>query len=371
MKIPFVDLKRSQAGISEEINSAMQKVMNQGDFILGKDVELLENEFAAYCGGKHAVAVSSGTEALRLALMAAGIGDCDEVIVPANTFIATALAVSYTGARPVLVDADENTFNIDITNIEKAVTNKTKAIMPVHLYGNPAAMDSILEIAGKHNLLIIEDACQAHGACYNGKRAGSFGLAAGFSFYPAKNLGAFGDGGIVTTDSSEIYNKILLLRNYGSKKKYEHDIIGFNSRLDTLQAAVLRVKLKSLDKWNDSRRMAAAAYRRQLAGVKGIILPPEDASGGKQVYHLFVIRTAKREALKEYLKTKGIDTGIHYPIPIHLCKAYEDLDINAGSLKVTEKLANEILSLPMFPGLTTEEIDYVTGSIKEFLKSND
>lgn len=368
MKIPFVDLQRSFSVIAESANEAMQKVISQGDFILGKDVRLFEEEFAAYCGSGFAVGVASGTDALRLALMAAGIKEGDEVIVPANTFIATALAVSYTGAKPVLVDADPLTYNIDLSKIEQAVTPRTKAIMPVHLYGNPVDMDKLGAIAAKHRLTVIEDACQAHGAFYKGKRAGSIALASAFSFYPAKNIGCFGDGGMVVTSDPALKEQLLLLRNYGSKKKYEHDLIGFNSRLDTLQASVLRVKLRELDKCNDSRRKAAELYRKHLAGISAITLPPKDAEGVKQVYHLFVISTSRRDELKDYLKSKDIDTGIHYPIPIHLCPAYAALGKKTGSYPVTEKLAAEILSLPMFPLITEEEVSYVAAEIRNFFK---
>ncbi len=368
MKVQFVDLKRMHAPISGEINEAMSNVIERGDFILSKDVSLFESEFASYCGCKYAVGVSSGTEALRLILVAYGIKEGDEVIVPANTFIATALAVSYAGATPVLVDADPATFNIDISKVEKALTVKTKAIMPVHLYGNPSNITELKNIAQKHKLKLIEDACQAHGAFFNGARAGSLGDAAAFSFYPAKNIGAFGDAGIVVTDDSVLYEKLILLRNYGSKKKYEHDVIGFNSRLDTLQAAVLRIKLKKLDVWNDSRRSSAELYRKYLSSISYVTLPPLDAPGTKQVYHLFVIRTSRRDELKDFLKDRGVDTGIHYPIPIHLCPAYSSLKLGEGSLPVTEKLSRELLSLPMFPFMTDEEVRYVCDQIKDFFK---
>ena len=368
MKIQFVDLKRMHEGISGPINDAIQKVVKQGDFILGKDVEAFEREFASYCGAKYAAGVSSGTDALRLILVAMGIGESDEVIVPANTFIATALAVSFAGAKPVLVDADPKTLNIDVTKIESSITKKTKALMPVHLYGNPADMDKINKIALKHGLKVVEDACQAHGAASGGKKTGSLSAAAAFSFYPAKNIGAFGDAGAVVTDDIAVYEKLMLLRNYGSRKKYEHDIIGFNSRLDTIQAAVLRAKLPNLDKWNDSRRAAAKIYRELLSGINGLTLPPEDAPGTKQVYHLFVIRTKERDRLRDYLKSRDIDTGIHYPIPIHLCPAYSGLGHKAGSFPVTEKLAAEVLSLPMFPFMTEEELKYVSSEVRSFFK---
>jgi len=371
MKVQFVDLARMHAPITEPINDAMKNVLRRGDFILGADVEAFEREFASFCGVNFAVGVSSGTDALRLALLALGIKEGDEVIVPANTFIATALAVSYAGAKPVLVDADPKTYNIDISKIENSITARTKVIMPVHLYGNPVEMEKITRLASKHNLKVVEDACQSHGASYGGKKAGALGDAAAFSFYPAKNIGAFGDAGIVVTDNADIRDKLLLLRNYGSRKKYEHDIIGFNSRLDTLQAAVLRVKLPNLESWNDSRRASAEIYRKRLSGVRSLGLPPEDLPGTKQVYHLFIIRTARRDELKDYLKAKGIDTGIHYPIPIHLCPAYASLGLGAGSLPVTERLSREILSLPMFPFMTAEETDYVASEIVSFFNEND
>lgn len=364
MKIPFVDIQRSHKAIHNEVMAAIQNVISRGDFILGKDVELFENEFSKFCSVKYAVGVSSGTEALHLALRACGIGSGDEVITAANTFIATVLAISYSGAKPILADVDPDTFNIDADALKKLITPKTKAIIPVHLYGHPANMDAIMDIAKKHNLRLIEDACQAHGALYKGKPIGSFGDAACFSFYPAKNLGAFGDGGIVVTNEAEIFSNLMLLRNYGSRKKYEHDIKGFNSRLDTLQAAILRIKFKYIEKWNTLRKEAAELYNKMLSG-SCCELPPQDKSS-RHVYHLYVIRSKQRDKLREYLKENGVDTGIHYPIPVHLCGAFLDLGYKKGDFPVTEKYANEILSLPMFPGITEKEISFVSELINKF-----
>lgn len=367
MSVPFVDLKAQYAAINTEINQALAQVLQRTDFILGRDVEQFEEEFAAYCQVNHAVSVDSGTSALELALRACGIGPGDEVITVANTFIATTLAISYVGATPVLVDVEPTTYMMDPARMEEAITPRTKAIMPVHLFGHPVDMDRILEIARRHSLLVIEDACQAHGARYKGRRVGSMGQAAAFSFYPGKNLGAYGDGGMVVTNDAKIADSLQLLRNYGQREKYNHKLRGFNRRLDTMQAAVLRVKLKYLDAWNEARRQHAHLYNELLSGSQ--VVTPRQAAFAEPVWHLYMLRTAQRAALKEYLAQRGISTGIHYPIPIHLQPAYRDLGYRAGQFPVTERDAEEILSLPMYAELTPEQIQYVAGAICEFESS--
>ena len=361
--ISFVDLKRQYISIKDEIDPAIKKVIDNASFILGKDVEDFEKNFASYCQTKYCVGVSSGTDALHLALRALNIGSGDEVIVPANTFIATALGVSYTGATPVLVDCNTHDYNIDVAKIEGAITARTKAIMPVHLYGQPADMSPILDIAKKHNLNVVEDACQAHGAEYIGKKCGSLGTIGCFSFFPGKNLGAYGDGGAVTTNDPEIDEKIRLLRDYGQKKKYHHELKGFNNRLDAMQAAILNTKLRHLDKWNNQRRKNAKLYNELLANAERIITPVE-REDTKHVYHLYVIRSKIRGRLAEHLQSKGISVGIHYPIPIHMQKAYLDVGYEKGSFPVTEEYSGTILSLPMFAELNEEEIKYIVQNIK-------
>ena len=366
MAIQFVDLKRQYLTIKEEVGKAMQDVMDNTSFVLGKPVETFEKNFAKYCGTKYAIGVASGTDALFLALKAAGIKAGDEVITAPNSFIATAAAISHTGAAPVFVDVEEASFNIDPKRIEKAITPKTKAIIPVHLYGQPADMDPVNEIAEKHDLVVIEDACQAHGALYKGRRTGSLGAVGCFSFYPGKNLGAFGEGGMITTDDSEIANVVRELRDQGQERKYFHNRIGFNSRLHALQAAVLDVKLKHLDSWNEKRRKNAELYAEELGRIG--IAPPEESEYAKHIYHLYVARVQKRDALIEFLKKNDIFASIHYPVPIHLQKAYAPLGLKRGSFPITEKMADEIVSLPMFPELKEEEIRLIAQKIKEFLK---
>jgi dTDP-4-amino-4,6-dideoxygalactose transaminase len=368
LQVPFVDLSAQYPTIALEINEAIAKVIRDTDFILGREVGLFEEEFAAYCEAKYAVGVDSGTSALELALRAYEIGPGDEVITAANTFIASALAISHTGAKPVLVDVDPFTYTIDVVGIAKAITPRTKAILPVHLYGHPAHMDPIRELAQKHGLVVIEDACQAHGARYKGKRAGSLGHAAAFSFYPGKNLGAFGDGGMVVTNDREIAKRLTMLRNYGQKEKYHHQFRGYNRRLDTLQAAILRVKLKYLEKWNAARRWNAKLYHESLEGT-GVVVPTE-AAGAESVWHLYVIRTENRDILRENLVSRGISPGIHYPIPIHLQPAYEDLGHKRGDFPITEAHAQRILSLPMYAELTPESIQHVTRSIRAVLSED-
>ncbi|MHB1295049.1 MAG: DegT/DnrJ/EryC1/StrS family aminotransferase [Anaerolineae bacterium] len=362
-KIPFVDLKAQYAGIRTEVNEAIAQVLEHTDFVLGQSVSLFENEFAQYCEAKVAVGVDSGTSALEMALRAYHVGPGDEVITAANTFIATALAISYTGATPVFVDIDPETHTIDPKQIERAITDRTKAIIPVHLYGQPADMDPIMEIAHHYEMVVIEDACQAHGARYKGRRTGSLGHAAAFSFYPSKNLGAFGDGGMVVTNDEEAAASIAMMRNYGQKEKYRHVLRGYNRRLDTLQAAVLRVKLQHLDAWNAARREHAKTYRQVLEGLPVIL--PADAVYAESVYHLYVVRAQDRDALCQELGRRGVSCGVHYPVPIHLQEAYRDLGYGPGSFPITERDAQQILSLPMYAELTADQIAYVAGAIAE------
>lgn len=370
MEIPFVDLKAQYRQIKDEVDPAVLAVMQRGDFVLGGAVSEFEREFAEYCNTEHCVGVDSGYSALELIVRAYDIGPGDEVITAANTFIATTLAISNTGATPVLVDCDPQTYNIDASKIEAAITPRTKAIMPVHLYGQAADMDAIVGIARKHGLLVFEDAAQASGARYKGRRAGSLGDAAAFSFYPGKNLGAYGDGGAVTTNDAAIAEKIRLLRNIGQKVKYYHEVKGYNHRLDTIQAAVLRVKLPYLDGWNASRRRAAATYAEMLAGLP--IVAPETADYAEHIFHLFVVRVSGgREALMDRLKGAGIATGLHYPIPIHLQPAYVELGYKRGDFPVTEAYADEILSLPIFPELDDEKVAYVANAIREFMAEHE
>lgn len=361
MNIPWVNLTMQHQNIRAEINAAIQGVLDRGDFILGQDVVKLEEEFAAYCGTKYAVGVDSGLSALELSLRALGIGKGDEVIVPAHTFTATAAAVTLSGATPVFVDVDPQTWNIDATRIEEAITPYTKAILPVHLYGLPADMYMILGIAEKYKLAVVEDACQGHGAIYKGARVGSLGNAAGFSFYPTKNLGACGDGGMVTTNDAKVADTIRALRNCGQREKNIHELEPFNHRLDNLQAAILRVKLNYLEGWLESRRKLAALYRSLLAETE--IQCQAEPPGYRHVYHLFVIRTKNRDAMQSYLKEHGVGTAIHYPLPVHLQPFYNKDGKGQGRFPVAEHICNEILSLPMFPELTEEQVEVVTSEI--------
>ncbi len=363
-QVPLVDLSAEYHAIADEINQAICKVVRQADFILGSDVHLFEQEFAAFCGAEHAVGVDSGTSALELVLRACDIGPGDEVITVANSFIASALAISHAGATPVLVDADSQTYTMDVSGLKKAITTRTKAIVPVHLYGHPADMDPILQIAQQYGLVVIEDACQAHGAKYKGKRVGSLGHAAAFSFYPAKNLGAYGDAGMIVTNDENLAERVRMLRNYGQQEKYHHLIRGHNRRLDTLQAAVLRVKLKYLDTWNAARRQHALLYQQLLEGTE--IVTPTEANFAESVWHLYVVRVKDRDALTSYLVKRRIATGIHYPVPIHLQPAYRDLSYGNGSFPVSERYAEEIASLPMYPELTSSSIEFVADAIREF-----
>lgn len=365
MEIPFVDLKAQYRQIKDEVDPAVLAVMQRGDFVLGGAVAEFERAFAEYCGVKYCIGVDSGYSALEMIIRAYDIGPGDEVITAANTFIATTLAISNAGATPVLVDCDPVTYNLDASKIEAAITARTRAIMPVHLYGQTADMDAIQAIARKHNLFVFEDAAQASGARYKGRRAGSLGHAAGFSFYPGKNLGAYGDGGAVTTNDPEIAEKLRLLRNIGQKVKYFHEVKGFNHRLDTMQAAVLGVKLPHLDGWNASRRRAAATYAEMLAGLP--LITPQTADYAEHIFHLYVIRVPDRESLMEHLKELGIATGLHYPIPIHLQPAYAELGYERGDFPVTEAYAETIVSLPIFPELDDEKVAYVAGAVRDYL----
>lgn len=367
-EVPFVDLAAQFRSLEPEINAAIAGVLQRTDFILGEHVELFEQEFAQFCGAAHAIGVDSGMSALELALRAFDIGPGDEVITAANTFIATALAISHTGATPVLVDIDPLTYNIDPAKIEQAITPRTAAILPVHLYGQPAEMNTIREIAERHGLLVIEDSCQAHGATYKGKRTGALGHAAAFSFYPGKNLGAYGDGGMIVTNDAAAAACLRRLRNYGQSKKYYHELRGYNHRLDTIQAAVLRVKLPHLDRWNQLRRNHAAEYRRALAGTSLVV--PATSPSVEPVCHLYVIRVNEREELMAHMADLGVATGIHYPVPIHLQQAYVDLGYKRGDFPVTEAYSEQILSLPMYAELTPEQINLVTGSVRAFEDSN-
>ena len=366
--IPFVDLKAQYNSIKEEIDEAIQRVLDTTSFIMGEELVKFEEEFASFCNTKNAVGVANGSDALILALIACKIGDGDEVITVPHTFIATTEAITQVGGKIVFVDIDSKTYTLDAKKIEEKITEKTKAIIPVHLYGQPAEMDSIIRIAKKYKLWIIEDAAQAHGAEYKNKKVGSIGDVACFSFYPGKNLGAYGDAGIITTNNDEIANKVKLLRNHGRiNKKYEHTIEGFSSRLDNLQAAILRVKLRHLNEWNIKRRLNAHHYNKLLKDLEGITIPYE-ADYAKHVHHLYVIRVDKmeRDILIENLKRNGIATGIHYPIPLHLQPAYNYLGYKRGDFPVTEKASQEILSLPIFAELSDRQIDEIVKLIKNY-----
>ena len=363
MDIPFLDLRASYIELKEEVDEAYHRVMDSGSYILGREVEAFEEAFAEYCGTKYCVGVGNGLDALHLILRAMSIGSGDEVIVPANTYIATWLAVSYAGATPVPVEPDQKTYNIDASLIEAAITRKTRAIMPVHLYGQPANMDAINAIAKKYNLKVIEDAAQAHGATYKDKRTGGLGDAAGFSFYPGKNLGAFGDGGAVVTNDGAIAEKVRTLRSYGSKIKYYNEVKGFNSRLDELQAAFLNVKLKKLDAWNKNRQKIAVEYLNELEGLSELSLPFVP-SWCEPVWHIFVIRHPNRDALQDHFFKNGIDTLIHYPVPPHLSAAYM-VDI-CGSYSITKDISETILSMPIGPHLPNQDLEQILYTTKCF-----
>lgn len=366
MTIPMVDLKIQYKAIKEELDSTVLGVIESAAFILGPHGKALEQEVALYHGVKHAVGVASGTDALHLALIAAGVGRGDEVITTPFTFIATAEAVSYVGAVPVFVDIEPDTFNIDPNQIERKITKKTKAIIPVHLYGHPAEMDAVMDIAKRHNLKVIEDCAQSFGAEYKGRKTGSFGDLGCFSFFPSKNLGCYGDGGMVITDDDGLAERIIALRNHGSRVRYYHDEVGFNSRLDDIQAAILRVKLKRIDKYNDMRRANAALYSGYLRF--GGVQPPVERSGCRHVFHQYTIRIKDRDRVKQALDEGKITSSmIYYPVPLHLQKAYKELGMKPGSLPVSEEAAKEVLSLPMYPELTEEQVKTVAEAVKKAL----
>jgi len=366
MNIPFLDLKTQFREIEGEVLPMVKEAMENAAFIGGPQVSGFETEFAAFCESKYCVGVNSGTDSLRFALMAAGIGPGDEVITVPHTFIATSEAISQVGAKPVFVDILPDTYNMNASKIQRAIGPKTKAVIPVHIYGQPADMDSILEIAKRKNLVVIEDACQAHGSLYKGKKAGSMGLVGCFSFYPGKNLGAYGEGGAVVTQSEDIANKIRMIRDHGQAKKYFHDMEGYNGRLDAIQAGVLRIKLRRLPAWNEARRRNAQYYNESLSPIKGVTVPTE-ADGCHHVYHLYVILVDNRDGLQQYLNDKGVGTGLHYPVPLHLQKAYAYKGYKEGDFPVTESVAKRLLSLPMFPELTKAQIEYVAECIKQFM----
>ena len=359
--IPFVDLKSQYLSIKTEIDAAIQGVLETCQFTLGPEVAAFEREFAAYCQAPHGIGVNTGTSALHLALLAAGVGPGDEVITVPFTFVATVSAIDYTGATPVFVDIDPRRFTMDPQAVEAAITARTKAIIPVHLYGQPADMDPIMEVARRHGLVVIEDACQAHGAEYNGRRVGSIGDLGCFSFYPGKNLGAYGEGGMVVTANAEHARTIRMLRDWGAEKKYEHVLRGFNFRLEGLQGAVLRVKLRHLERWTEARRTAAARYDALFADSG--VAAPWAAPDSRHVYHLYAVRSASRRAWQDVLTAQGIQTGIHYPTPVHLLPAFAGLGYRAGQFPHSERASNEVLSLPMFPELTAGQVDEVARAV--------
>jgi dTDP-4-amino-4,6-dideoxygalactose transaminase len=365
MNVPFLDLKPQYRELHEQLDEAYRRVAESSRFILGPEVEHFEAEFAAYCEAKHCVGAGNGLDALHLILRAAEIGPGDEVIVPGNTYIASWLAASYAGATPVPVEPDENTYNIDPVTIEAAITERTRAIMAVHLCGQPADMDAINEVASGHDLKVIEDCAQAHGARYKGKRVGALGFAAAFSFYPGKNLGALGDGGAVVTNDAELARRVRIIGNYGSEVKYYNESKGINSRLDEFQAAFLRVKLARLDEWNDRRRQTATQYLQALKGITDLALP-QVPDWADPVWHLFMVRHPQRDLLQKHLTSNGVGTIIHYPVPPHLQKAYAELGYSRGRFPVSEKLAEEVISLPMSAYQTAAETSYVVEQLASF-----
>ncbi|MFA5088821.1 MAG: DegT/DnrJ/EryC1/StrS family aminotransferase [Candidatus Omnitrophota bacterium] len=364
MKVPFVDFSKQYEAIKKEIEPGLQSIFQKGNFILGQEEKDFESEFAKYCEARYAIGVNSGTDALFLALLALGVGEGDEVIVPSFTFIATALAVSYTRARPVFADIQEGSYNINPEEIKKKITPRTKVIIAVHLYGQPADMQEILTVAGKHNIKVLEDSAQAHGAVYRGRRVGSLGDVGCFSFYPTKGLGAFGDGGMVVTQDKSVYDRVLSLRDYGRKDRYAHVLKGYNSRLDTVQAVVLSAKLKHLDEWNQMRRDHAMYYAQLLKSIPGVKTPVVQAER-THVFQTFAIRVEKRDKVYEEMKRRDVGALIHYPIPLHLQEAYSELGYKPGDFPVSERIAKEILSVPMYPHVQKEQIQYVCDCLKE------
>ena len=366
MNVPFLNLKIQYESIKDEINAAINGVIEKTAFAGGPFVAQFEEEFAEFCQCQHAVGVGNGTDALWLPLLALGTGQGDEVITVPSTFIATAEAISFCGATPVFVDIDEQTYNMNPDLLEAAITPKTKAIIPVHLFGQTADMDPIMDIAKKHNLYVIEDACQAHGSEYKGKRAGSIGDASAFSFYPGKNLGAYGEAGAIVTNNADLTGRMKMFRDHGQARKYYHGIIGWNARMDGIQGAILSAKLKHLESWTEARRKNANLYSKLLSNVDGIITPRE-ADYTRHVYHIYAVRVQNRDELIEKLAEKEIFCGIHYPVPLHLQEAYNFLGLSKGSFPVAEKCAAEFVSLPMFPELTEAQIKYTTDEIKKLL----
>jgi dTDP-4-amino-4,6-dideoxygalactose transaminase len=361
--IPLVDLRAQYLTIKSDIADAIGRVLDTGQFVLGEEVEAFEQEFAAYQGASHGIALNTGTSALHLALIAAGVGPGDEVITVPFTFVATVAAIGYVGARAVFVDIDPATFTMDVTRLEEAITSRTKAIIPVHLYGQPADMDPILEIAKRHGVKVIEDACQAHGAAYKGRPVGALGDAGCFSFYPGKNLGAYGEGGMVVTNNAAMAREIRMLRDWGQDRKYHHVLKGFNYRMEGMQGSILRVKLRHLEQWTDARRTHAADYRRLLQD--GGVEIPIEAPYARHVYHVYAIRTEDRATLQRTLQSNGIGTGIHYPVPVHLQPAYEDAAYGPGDFPHSERAANQVLSLPMYPELSFTNVEMIVAAVKE------
>src|SRR5450631_3387410 len=361
IRVPYLDLKAQYQSIKPEIDAAIARVLDSGQFVLGSEVAGFEQEFATYCGAAECIALNSGTSALHLALLAAGVGPGDEVITVPFTFVASVAAVTYSGARPILVDIDPRTFTMDPAAIEAAITSRTKAIIPVHLYGQPADMDPIMEIARRRGLVVIEDAAQAHGAKYKGRPVGSIGDMACFSFYPGKNLGAYGEGGAVTTSNAEYAGTIRMLRDWGQDRKYHHVLRGFNYRMEGFQGAILRVKLRHLEKWTEARRAVVSQYNQLLADA-GVERPTE-MPWARHVYHVYTLRTEDRDGLQAALQAEGIQTGIHYPVPAHLQPAYADLGYGRGAFPQSEKAATEVLSLPLYPEITDDQIQRVSQAL--------
>jgi dTDP-4-amino-4,6-dideoxygalactose transaminase len=365
MIVPYADLKGQYAALREEILVALDRVGSKAAFILGEEVQEFEREFAAYCGVQHCVAVNSGTSALHLALLAAGVQAGDEVVTTPNTFIATAEAISYTGAKPVFVDIDPCTANIDAGQIAAAITPRTRAILPVHLYGLAAEMDPIMEIAAEHQLAVIEDACQAHGARYHGKRVGSIGTASAFSFYPSKNLGAYGEGGALTTNDDALAARARTLRSHGESRRYFHDVVGYNYRMEGFQGAILRVKLPRLEQWNARRKALAGIYRRTLDGAR--VELQQGGASSERVDHLFVVYVTDRDGVRARLEERGVQTGIYYPLPIHLQKAYQSLGYQHGDLPQVERACERVISMPLYPEMSDEQAAYAARTLREIV----
>jgi len=363
--IPFLDLKAQYRSIKPDILASIERTLDSTQFVLGDEVRLFEEEFAAYCASTNGVGVNNGTSAIQLALLAAGIGPGDEVITVAHTFVATVAAILYTGAQPVLVDIDPDSYTMDPAQLRGAITSRTKAILPVHLYGQPADMDPILAIAREHGLIVLEDAAQAHGGEYKGKRCGSLGDMAAFSFYPGKNLGAYGEGGMVVTGRADFAKTVRMLRDWGQEKKYHHVLRGFNARLEGIQGAVLRVKLRHLEKWTELRRERARQYRQLLTGLPRVILPKEYPDR-RHVFHVYVVRVDDREQFMKFLLERGVQTAIHYPYPVHTLPAYADLGFGPGDFPVAERVASEVVSLPMYPELGADQVEKVAEVVREW-----